>query len=450
MTGETGAEIAAAVNSGKTVYLGPGEYTFSQTLKNGCVYGAGTDETILNFSTLDVCTETPIRLFNLTIDGGKFGYVQTSGPDVGIDAANVRFANQSSAGMTLGNARNAKLNFLEFDNCGHGIGTCMGDIQCDEGMVIDELSVYGSTFKNLTNGAVLHGGTRGFMSFVGCRFENIATTALSMHSKGNYITDCDFLNCGIAAFGKHSLTVHNCSVQGGDGSEGFRGVHETMTCYIRGCQPAVQVATDFAIVSDIDAKDGGIDLRKNTWISHSIFCNIDAVNGAYIGETDLSDYVDKSPVLIDQTGPTAPGDLQVTRDDDHNVLTWTGSEDPESKVMQYIIERNGAEIGRPTGTIRPTFTISFQTTGRTVIPGPACTGILQRATSTRGPPPNTRLRTIPWSRSITPRFVPTAKWPNYGFGSTVSLPTGFSERKQAIPPGRNLAIASMYRLDHLP
>ncbi len=358
MTGMSGAEIASAVNSGNVVYLGPGEYFFSTTLKNGTIYGSGKDKTILKFSpALDYCTSTPIRLFNLTIDGGEIGYAQTEGPNTGIDAANVRFANQSLAGISFGNAQNVQLQFLEFDNCHIGIATCAGDIHCGEnpdgsGKMIDKLAVYGSTFRNLQTGANLVGGTDGFMSFVGCRFENITATALLMQSKGNYVTDCDFVNCGTAASGKYTLTVHNCSVQGGSSSEGFKGVHEIMSCHIRGCEPAVQVSTGFGIVSDVDA-DGSIMLEdnlfspsENTWISHSKFTNRDAENGAYIGSTDMSEYVDNSPVLIDQTAPTAPTGLQVTADGDHNVLTWTGSEDPESKVMQYIIERGGQEIGR--------------------------------------------------------------------------------------------------------
>ncbi len=353
MTGMDGSAIANAVNGGAVVYLGPGTYNISQTLRDGTIYGAGKDETILNFHpNLDYCTANPIRLFNLTIQGGQIGYAQERGPAKGLDAANIRFKDQTTCGITFGNAQNISLSFLEFDNCRVGIASCAGEIPCGEkpnqgnvGKIIDKMAVYGSEFKNLINGANITGHTDGFFSFVGCRFENIENTGLLMQSKGNYITDCDFINCGAAAHGKYTLTVHNCSVQGGSGSKGFTGVHEIMSSHIRGCEPAVQVGTDFGIVSDIDA-DGSIECRENTWISLSKFTNIDAENGAYIGETDLTAYVDPSPVLIDQTAPTAPGDLQVTQNGDHNVLTWTGSEDPESEVMQYIIERDGMEIGR--------------------------------------------------------------------------------------------------------
>ncbi len=352
MTGMDGSAIANAVNGGAVVYLGPGTYNFSQTLRNGVIYGAGKDETILNFHpNLDYCTADPIELYNLTIQGGQIGFAQEQGPNKGLEAANIRFKDQTTCGITFGNAQNINLQFLEFDNCNVGIASCFGDITCGEranggGKIIDKMAVYGSVFKNLVTGANLRGGTDGYMSFIGCRFENIENTALLMQSKGNYITDCDFINCGTAAHGKYTLTVHNCSVQGGSGSVGFTGVHEIMSSHIRGCDPAVRMDVDYGIVSDVDADDGSIEYKDNTWISHSRFSNIDALNGAYIGSTDMSDYVDNSPVLIDQSAPTAPTGLQVAADGDHNVLTWTGSEDPESKVMQYIIERDGMEIGR--------------------------------------------------------------------------------------------------------
>jgi hypothetical protein len=211
--------------------------------------------------------------------------------------------------------------------------------------VIDKLFMYGCTFRNLDGGAYIRGGTNGFPSFVGCLFENITGTAAKCDSKGNYVAGCDFVNCGTALEAQYTATIHNCTVTGQSGSKGFVGnIAEVISCSIDGCSPAVE-PNEQAIISDVES-DGDLKTKARVWVGNSEFRNLKCRGGAYYGQTDLTKWVRADEVLIDQSAPTAPGNLKVEAVGPHNILTWTPSSDPETRIMQYIIERQGSEIGR--------------------------------------------------------------------------------------------------------
>lgn len=351
-TGKTGADIVAAMTAGKTIYLPAGTYNIPGTIKGGTIFGAGKDQTILKFPAGVNCVDQRIGLYNLTIEGGKVGYVQSTGYQHDFSGANVRFRGQSLAGMNFGCSQNTGIQFVEFDNCNVGITCCQDGIRCGEngtggGKILDKFEVYGCEFRNLTSGAYIRGGTDGFPSFVGCLFENISGTAITLSCKGSYVTATDFVNCALSINSTYHCVVTGCSIQGRSdvASTGVKGSIEVLgSTEIKNCAIAAEVSGS-AFVSDVHS-DGELKYPKDTWVALSSFKNIKCLNSAYYGPTDLTPWIDNDPIYIDQTPPTAPTNVSVTNVGGHNKITWSPSSDPETRIMAYIIIRNNIEIGR--------------------------------------------------------------------------------------------------------
>ena len=122
MTGKSGKEIADVVNAIQVVYLGEGIYEIPTTVRFGTIYGAGPDKTVLKFKHGMNATEDKIRLYNLTIEGGDFGYSQQYPTKKhNFTGWNVEFRKQKLAGIRIMCSQNSAMAFLRFRDSPTGI-----------------------------------------------------------------------------------------------------------------------------------------------------------------------------------------------------------------------------------------------------------------------------------------------------------------------------------------
>ncbi len=360
-TGKSGAEIVAALKDKKEIYLGPGTYDIPETINSGAIWGAGMDQTVLRFPSGIRCLEVGSNAYNLTIEGGTVGWAQSrkwNATDENVML--VRFRGQSDCGVTLGNAQQNFVALLEFEDCPTGVATCHDEIPCGEddtpggSSMIDKVNFYCCSFKNISGtGAGLGIGNNGFVSFIGCSFENCArgiqirrTRGTNGKCEGHYVAASDFKDCGEAIDIYGSCVVQNCSIVGASGGVGISGdeIEAIISCSITNCNPAISV-DGWAVISDITS-DGSIERSQNTWIGASTFSNVQCPDGAYYGTTDMSAYVSSEKFVPDQTPPTKPTNVTATENGNDVIVTWDPAQDPESGILQYIVTRNGGPAGR--------------------------------------------------------------------------------------------------------
>ncbi len=358
MTGKGASEIEAALAADKTVFLGPGTYNLSKTISKGTVYGAGIDKTILKFPNSTRASEGNAGLFNLTVQGGKIGFGQTTFAGV-PHIARVKFSGQSVAAITLGNAQQASFHDLIVENTPYGFRECRDEVPCGEdmtpggGAMIDKVSIYGSDFRNIgLSGVEFNMDHNGDVSIYGCTFTNmprgVKLARAGMKGSGFTVSGSSFDGVENPIYLTQKGFVDHVTIKGKGSGTGIAGdILGVVNAEIQGMSVAVTNLTSDAIIYNVQS-DGLLEHKGDTWIARSRFKGLDVSGGARIGGTDISGFIDKSEFKFDETAPSKPGNIKVVKQGKHNVISWDASSDPESGILQYIIARvfPAAEIGR--------------------------------------------------------------------------------------------------------
>lgn len=361
MTNKPIKEIMDSLALGKTIYLDSNVYEFTGTIKNGTIWGAGQGKTILKFPPLSTDFQGNVSLYNLTIDGGDFGYKQDSpGTPFGLSGSLIEFRNQTFSGIDISNTQQRYLQFMKFNNIKHlGVSYCRPNSNlCSEkptdpndmgAKIADKFYFYGCTFNNSEQGIWLKGnrfGDDGFFNIIGCSFTNHSKSGISLDAQGVTVAGCTFTNAGPkAAYVKHNGTIHNCTFKGNPSDIAASGKWGlVISSSFQGFNNPIQ-AVDSQLISDVLSTDGTAPSGK-IWISNSKFSNKDLLKGNEYNGTILTSFTNQASVSWDNTPPSQPQISSVTSSGNDNIIQWSASEDLESGVYQYIVERKGEEIFR--------------------------------------------------------------------------------------------------------
>lgn len=374
MTGSDESAIAAALNSGTHVYLGPGEYTFDAPLTDGILFGAGMDQTTV------ICTHSSANtndgFVNCTVRGGQYGLKSSAGT-LSKTLLRTRFENMDAGLYNDGCWQNDVINSVEFVNCGQGLAE--GPNQCSEPFKSDKIHVINCRFRDITShGIHMTTGTprNGHNAVLNCTFENVGGNAILIEGGGTHLVQSvTVTNCGMAdgrnaavavstrnwsqAASASHITVDNSSstATGTAIIVGGYGVlsHATVTGFAGQTAAQVKSANGVDHVTADGTLDGGAFVARSTFSDFSVGVGNDMVATRSSNvNTTVQGYVqplDNSP----------PPDVTVTNtelrsnDDEYpyypsyNLITWEPVDDPESGIIAYIVYADGEEVGRTPG-----------------------------------------------------------------------------------------------------
>lgn len=385
-TGKPAPVIQRALDAGENVFLGAGEYSLFRPITNGCVFGAGMEQTVLSWPTNVDCSQRDCKgLLNLTVRGGRYGHNSQAGEGGSTNTATalllrVRFDGQSQAGVTLHAARDQVYQDCEFINGRVGFthghdrsrGVWVGERGTAGGPAITRLNLANCTFRNLSERAIdLRPGVAqtGVVGIHNCLFEDIGDTALRVFGgEAHLVQNCIFRRIGkeistnaiVEVMGHGAVALSHLEIQNKDfpGSPVgifVNGLASVSHCKILGTQRAL--ASRMALLADhIEAPDGNYELAFGSYVTTSTFRNGDAKKGAMFvrdmgnGES-VSLQAGTQP--LDTTPP--PQVLNVTVEDrvDGHYVAWKAVEDKESGILAYLVFAAGREVYRTPLTYDP-------------------------------------------------------------------------------------------------
>ncbi len=374
LTGSSTADIAAALDGGASVYLGPGEYTFNAPLTDGLVIGAGIDSTTLVFTHNDANTNK--GFVNCTVRGGKYGLKSTGGI-LGKALLRTRFENMDAGLYNDGCWQNDVINSVEFVNCGQGM--LEGPNGCSEPFKTDKIHIINCAFKDITShGIAMSTGTprNGHNAVLNCTFENVGGNAILIEGGGTHLVqNVTVKNCGMAdgrntavavisrSWGKAVCMSHidvdntGSSAAGTAIMLGGYGVLSHATVEGFGGETAVHVKAESAVdhVTADGNLEGGAFVARSSFAGFSVGTSDDMVATR---SSNVNTLVQGHVQPLDNTPPPAVADVTVehTSNDpafpyytEYNLISWSPVEDDESGIIAYIIYAGGREVGRTPG-----------------------------------------------------------------------------------------------------
>jgi hypothetical protein len=386
LTGKPAPVIQRALDAGENVFLGAGEYSMFRPITNGCVFGAGMEQTVLSWPTNVDCSQRDCKgLLNLTVRGGRYGHNSQAGDGGTTNTATalllrVRFDSQSQAGVTLHAARDQVYQDCEFINGRVGFthghdrsrGVWVGERATAGGTTITRLNLANCTFRNLTERAIdLRPGTAqtGVVGIHNCLFEDIGDTALRVFGgEAHLVQNCIFRRVGkeistnaiVEVMGHGAVALSHLEIQNKDfpGSPVgifVNGLASVSHCKILGTQRAL--ASRMALMADhIEAADGNYELAYGSFVTTSTFRNADVKKGAmFVREAGGGESVSLQAGTQPLDGTPPPAVTNVTVEDrvDGHHISWKAVEDKESGILAYLVFAAGREIHRTPLTYDP-------------------------------------------------------------------------------------------------
>lgn len=384
-TGKSGDEIATTLEAADpkkkeeaTIYLGPGTYQFTRTLKRGRILGAGMDRTILVWPAEIDCAQRAFDGFrNLTVKGGRFGVnyqVGEGGSQIQDpnDFVRVRFEGQAETCINIHATQNQIYQDCEFVGAKNGFGWNLDPAGVwkgengPKGLNIDKLDLTNCTFRNIKERAIdlrPNPQPNGQVAIHNCLFENIGGEAIYLRggqshlvqnirvvkagTKGGALSLLDLGSRGALAVSH--ITIENSGVSGEHTGIAFNGDGVTSHCTIRGVKTALKTSKVHAL--DHVITDGTIDVGSGSYIALSEGANVKAGRGVVFAKGDgtFIDVTGKAGVQpLDTTPPPVVGGVKTEPKGTGTLVTWAPVEDPESGVAEYAVFRAGAEIARTT------------------------------------------------------------------------------------------------------
>ncbi|MBA4192505.1 MAG: hypothetical protein C0467_31440 [Planctomycetaceae bacterium] len=404
MTGKSAEEIYAKLHGGKggqSVYIGPGTYKFTKTIRNGRVFGAGVDKTILEWPADVDCAQRDSHGFvNCTVKGGKFGFNSQVG-EGGLTFNHTglflrtRFVGQSEAAINVHATQNHCIQDCEFIDCKVGVtqgavpkgpGVYTGENGEKGGLNIDKLDITNCRFQGVKDAAILlrpWPQPNGQVAVHNCSFEDVGGQAISIKGgQTHLVQQCRFVRCGSAQPDKPVVEVHthaavalsHLTIDNGSKSTAIgidlRGWGAVSHCSVKGCKTALKCPS--MVVDHVDS-DGTLETWGGSFVARCRLANLNQPNGASVAKEAgaFEDVTAKAGVQpLDTTPPPAVGGVKVTATPEGNRIEWPPVDDPESGVTQYVVYSRGKEVGRtllayepPTNfhepTVRPVVATSF-------------------------------------------------------------------------------------------
>ncbi len=378
-SGKPGPAIERALSAGETIYLGPGEYTFTQPITNGFVFGAGMEKTVLAWPKGVDCSQRDCKgLMNLTVRGGRYGHNSQAGEGGMTNSATaaflrVRFDGQSHAGITVHATLDQSYQDLEFVNGRVGFthghdrtrGVYLGERGTGGGATITRLNIANCTFHNLTERAIdLRPGQAqtGVIGIHNCLFEDIADSGIRLlGGESQLVQNCVFRRVGkesspnpvVEAQGHGSVVLSHLEIDNKDfpGTPVgilVGGLATVSHCKLRGPSRTL-VARAALVVDHVDGPDGNYELPYGSYVTTSTFKNADVKKGAMlVKDSGLPESISLQSGVqpLDTTPPSAVPAVAVEILSDGHHISWKHAEDKESGISGYLVFAEGRLIYR--------------------------------------------------------------------------------------------------------
>ncbi len=378
-TGKSGNEIHSALDAGRYVFLGEGDYKFDRPITNGLVFGAGMEKTVLEWPAKTDCSQRDCKgLINVTVKGGTFGYNSQSGSGGLTNTANAiflrtRFKDQEQAGINVHAIQDQVYQDCEFVGAKNGF--IQGKFKGREywwssrgrapGIEILRLNLVNCLFKDIRNACVdlnMKELASGLVGIHNCTFEESGQGIRLTGGKSHLIQNCKFTNIGkpdvgapvVQVAGRAIVAMSHLDIQNVEFAHSpfgvfMDGISMISHSKIAGCEKAL-ISPKTPIVADhVISKDGAIDVPYSSLVFLSAFSNADVKKGAMMvmdADRFKSITLESSTEPLDTTPPPEVKVVAVKNSRLGNTLTWAPVDDADSGVQQYAIYAHGELIGR--------------------------------------------------------------------------------------------------------
>jgi hypothetical protein len=378
-TGKSGQAILSALDAGRYVFLGEGNYQFSRPITNGLVFGAGMEKTVLEWPAKQDCAQRNcLGLINVTVKGGNYGYNSQSGSGGITNTANAvflrtRFRDQQASSINVHAIQDQVYQDCEFVGARNGVtqGVMKGRKYWwssrgrAPGLQVLRVNFVNCLFKDIRDVGIdlqMKELASGMVGIHNCVFEDLGQAIRLQGGKSHLIQNCRFTHVGsptsgapvVQVVGRGIVVLSHLNIQNVAAEYAPYGIFVdgiTMISHSRiaGCERAIVSSRAPIIVDHTHSKDGRIEAPYSSLVFLSEFANGDVKKGAMLvmdADRFKSITLESSTEPLDTTPPPAVEQIDVTRTVEGNVVTWNPVDDPETGVMQYAIYSDGELIAR--------------------------------------------------------------------------------------------------------